>query len=108
MTVLTESPLSCRQVVSAGKASQTVSYYNGLVNLTYTDGDMYHSDPPRARTAQIAFLCQPDAGRGHPEFLHEANYTYSFRWLTSYVCPEVPVECVVTDPKSGQQYDLSR
>ena len=95
-------------MVSAGQVSEALSYYNGLVNLTYTNGDPYHSDPPRPRSAEIAFLCEPDAGRGQPEFVHEANYTYSFRWLTSYVCPEAPVECVVTDAKSGQQYDLSR
>lgn len=38
----------------------------------------------------------------------EDEYTYNFKWYTSYACPERPHECVVTDPKTLQQYDLSR
>lgn len=42
-------------------------------------------------------------------FLQEEDeYTYNFKWYTSYACPERPHECVVTDPKTLQQYDLSR
>lgn len=38
----------------------------------------------------------------------EDNSTYNFRWYTSYACPEEPLECVVTDPSTLEQYDLSR
>lgn len=38
----------------------------------------------------------------------EDNSTYNFRWYTSYACPEEPLECLVTDPLSMEQYDLSR
>lgn len=96
-----------RIAISTGQASRVVHYYNGMVNLTYHNGAMYHSTPPRPRTTEIAFLCDRDAGVGHPEFLREANFTYSFLWMTAYVCPQKPVECVVTDPKTSQQYDIS-
>lgn len=38
----------------------------------------------------------------------EDKYTYNFRWYTSYACPERPHECLVTDPNTLDQYDLSR
>ena len=69
---------------------------------------MYVTTPPVARTTEIAFLCDPKAGVGVPEFDHEANHTYNFRWFTALSCPRVPVECTVTDDKTGKQYDLSR
>lgn len=41
-------------------------------------------------------------------FQIEDNYTYNFRWYTEHACPEMPLECVVTDPNTMDQYDLSR
>lgn len=38
----------------------------------------------------------------------EGNSAYNFRWYTSYACPEEPLECVVTDTSTMEQYDLSR
>lgn len=43
-----------------------------------------------------------------PSRQEEDNSTYNFRWYTSYACPEEPLECLVTDPLSMEQYDLSR
>lgn len=41
-------------------------------------------------------------------FQVEDDYTYNFHWYTSYACPERPHECLVTDPVTLDQYDLSR
>ena len=90
-----------------GLVSTTLGYYDGFINLTYTHGDDYHTTPPIARTSQISFLCDPQAGKGEPEYLIESNHTYSFLWETSYACPQAPIECVVTDA-DGHQYDLTR
>lgn len=38
----------------------------------------------------------------------EENSAYNFRWYTSYACPEEPLECVVIDAPTMEQYDLSR
>ncbi len=47
-------------------------------------------------------------GLGQPEFIQEADNTYFFKWLTSLVCPDSPVECLIFNDKNNQQYDLSR
>ncbi|XP_064627541.1 cation-independent mannose-6-phosphate receptor-like [Lineus longissimus] len=95
------------QNFNLGKASDTLYYFDGMINLTYSDGDNYHTTPPIARKTEIVFLCDPNAGIGHPEFHHEGNHSYTFRWFTKYACAEAPLECIVTDPKTNEQYDLS-
>lgn len=102
-----EKLLISRQSYNTGQASSKLHYYDGMINLTYAGGDPYNSIPPQNRTSQIAFLCDRDAGAGHPEFVKE-DHGYNFNWMTSYACPNPPVECTVTDPKTNQQYDLSR
>ncbi|XP_013417456.1 cation-independent mannose-6-phosphate receptor [Lingula anatina] len=90
-----------------GEPSTSLSYYDGLINLTYTNGDNYNSHPPRPRVTEIAFLCDLDAGRGSPVWVQETNRSYVFEWKTKYACPDVPIECVATDEVTGKQYDLS-
>ena len=78
-----------------------------MLNLTYTNGEPYHDAKGTPRETEIAFVCDPEAGAGHPEFLAERNHTYSFKWLTAFACPAQPIECVAED-ENGKQYDLSR
>lgn len=92
---------------SLGEANSHLSYYDGLIQLTYSNGSQYNNKQHTLRSTVISFLCDPDAGVGAPEFQIEDDYTYNFRWYTSYACPERPHECLVTDPKTLQQYDLS-
>ncbi|XP_060907562.1 cation-independent mannose-6-phosphate receptor [Labrus mixtus] len=92
---------------SLGEANSRLSYYDGLIQLTYNNGSQYNNQQHTLRSTLISFLCDPEAGAGKPEFRIEDNYTYNFRWYTSYACPERPHECLVTDPKSLDQYDLS-
>ena len=90
-----------------GLANDNLHYYDGMISLTYTDGDPYHSTPPVARKTEITFICDKNAGHGNAAFISEGNYTYSFEWLTALACPEIPVECAITDSKTGKHYDLS-
>nr|XP_006818196.1 PREDICTED: cation-independent mannose-6-phosphate receptor-like [Saccoglossus kowalevskii] len=92
-----------------GLPSSELEYYDGVIRLTYSNGDPYRTtnNGQINRQTQIAFLCKPDAGNGTPEFIGEGNYTYSFRWYTKYACPQIPIECTVTDPDTHKQYDLS-
>ncbi|KAK2855938.1 hypothetical protein Q5P01_004673 [Channa striata] len=92
---------------SLGEANSRLSYYDGLIQLTYSNGSQYNNDEHTHRSTVISFLCDPEAGHGKPEFQVEDQYTYNFRWYTSYACPERPHECLVTDPKTFEQYDLS-
>ncbi|XP_044024917.1 cation-independent mannose-6-phosphate receptor isoform X2 [Siniperca chuatsi] len=92
---------------SLGEANSHLSYYDGLIQLTYSNGSQYNDRGHTLRSTLISFLCDPEAGAGKPEFQVEDERTYNFRWYTSYACPERPHECLVTDPKTLDQYDLS-
>ncbi|KAM9355931.1 cation-independent mannose-6-phosphate receptor [Pholidichthys leucotaenia] len=96
-----------KSVWSLGEANSHLSYYNGLIKLTYTNGSQYNNKQHTQRSTVISFLCDREAGLGNPEFLSEDKYTYNFRWYTSYACPQRPHECLVTDPNTLDQYDLS-
>uniref|UniRef100_A0A3B4X1H8 Insulin-like growth factor 2 receptor n=1 Tax=Seriola lalandi dorsalis TaxID=1841481 RepID=A0A3B4X1H8_SERLL len=75
---------------SLGEANSRLSYYDGLIQLTYSNGSQYNNKEHTLRSTHISFLCDPEAGVGNPEFQVEDNYTYNFRWYTSYACPERP------------------
>ncbi|KAK0149277.1 Cation-independent mannose-6-phosphate receptor [Merluccius polli] len=93
---------------SLGEANDHLSYYNGVIQLAYRNGSRYNTNEHIPRSSRISFLCDPKAGVGTPEFQVEDSFTYNFRWYTSYACPERPHECLVTDPITLLQYDLSR
>uniref|UniRef100_A0A3Q1JC88 Uncharacterized protein n=1 Tax=Anabas testudineus TaxID=64144 RepID=A0A3Q1JC88_ANATE len=92
---------------SLGEANSRLSYYDGLIQLTYSNGSKYNNKEHTGRSTLISFLCDPEAGVGKPEFQLEDQYTYNFHWYTSYACPERPHECLVTNPDTLEQYDLS-
>ncbi|XP_071019066.1 cation-independent mannose-6-phosphate receptor-like [Oncorhynchus clarkii lewisi] len=92
---------------SLGEFNSQLSYYDGMIKLSYNNGSQYNNMQHTLRSTMISFLCDREAGAGKPEFQVEDKYTYNFRWYTSYACPERPQECVVTDPNSLDQYDLS-
>ncbi|KAG7460969.1 hypothetical protein MATL_G00204630 [Megalops atlanticus] len=92
---------------SLGEFNSKLSYYDGMIQLTYRNGSQYNNKQHTQRSTLISFLCDRGAGVGKPEYQVEDDYTYNFRWYTSYACPERPQECVVTDPTTLLQYDLS-
>lgn len=120
---------------SLGEANSRLSYYDGLIQLTYRNGSQYNNKEHTGRSTLISFLCDPEAGLGKPDFQVgpflctcsgaprtpvgalmfcaastqvEDNYTYNFHWYTSLACPERSHQCLVTDPRTLDQYDLSR
>ncbi|XP_066228988.1 cation-independent mannose-6-phosphate receptor isoform X1 [Saccopteryx leptura] len=98
---------SDKKVWNLGRSNSKLSYYDGMIQLNYKDGTPYNNDKHAVRATLITFLCDRDVGVGVPEYQEEDNSTYNFRWYTSYACPEEPLECVVTDPFTMEQYDLS-
>ncbi|KAK3516697.1 hypothetical protein QTP70_022183, partial [Hemibagrus guttatus] len=90
-----------------GEFNSSLSYYDGMIELDYVNGSQYNNKEHTQRSTHISFLCDREAGPGKPEFQAEDEYTYDFRWYTSYACPERPQECVVTNPVTLQQFDLS-
>ncbi|XP_006264642.3 cation-independent mannose-6-phosphate receptor [Alligator mississippiensis] len=93
---------------SLGALSSKLSYYDGMIQLTYKNGTPYNNENQTPRSTLITFLCDREAGIGQPEYQKEDSYTYNFKWYTEHACPEMPLECIVTDPTTMQQYDLSR
>nr|XP_019605252.1 PREDICTED: cation-independent mannose-6-phosphate receptor [Rhinolophus sinicus] len=98
---------SDKKAWNLGLSNAKLSYYDGMIQLNYKDGMPYNNEKHTPRATLITFLCDRDAGVGVPEYQEEDNSTYNFRWYTSYACPEEPLECVVTDPTTMEQYDLS-
>nr|XP_060609655.1 cation-independent mannose-6-phosphate receptor [Anolis sagrei ordinatus] len=92
---------------SLGTPSSELSYYDGMIQLNYQNGTPYNNANHTQRSTHITFLCDREAGPGVPEYQAEDNFTYNFKWYTQYACPEIPIECVVTDPHTMEQYDLS-
>ncbi|XP_053567150.1 cation-independent mannose-6-phosphate receptor [Bombina bombina] len=90
-----------------GNSNAFLSYYDGIIKLSYKDGTPYHDGNQTPRSSLITFLCDKDSGIGYPEYQKEDNYTYNFRWYTMYACPEITMECVVVDKQTSEQYDLS-
>ncbi|XP_056423214.1 cation-independent mannose-6-phosphate receptor isoform X2 [Hyla sarda] len=90
-----------------GVGNSKLSYYDGMIQLSYTDGTAYNDDKKTPRTALITFLCDRSVDLGQPEYQKEDNYTYNFKWYTKYACPALPVECIVVDKEKNEQYDLS-
>nr|XP_027309114.2 LOW QUALITY PROTEIN: cation-independent mannose-6-phosphate receptor [Anas platyrhynchos] len=98
---------SKKQFWSLGLPNSKLSYYDGLIQLTYKNGTAYNDEKKTQRSTLITFLCDRQAGVGQPEYQVEDKNTYNFRWYTEYACPELPLECIVTDPNTMDQYDLS-
>jgi insulin-like growth factor 2 receptor len=73
-----------------GKANYSLIYWKGIINLTFTEGTPYPNKEKTPRKSQIAFICDPHIGKGHPEFDEERDYCYFFRWNTSLACPHAP------------------
>ncbi|CAI9545138.1 unnamed protein product, partial [Staurois parvus] len=78
-----------------------------MIQLSYTGGTPYNDDKKTPRSSLFTFLCDRDADIGQPEYQKEDNYTYNFKWYTKYACPAQPVECIVVDDQTNEQYDLS-
>lgn len=64
-----------------GKANSRLSYYDGLIQLTYSNGSKYNNKEHTHRSTLISFLCDPEAGAGKPEF----QVRYLFLFCTKYV-----------------------
>ncbi|KAL4233045.1 Cation-independent mannose-6-phosphate receptor [Mactra antiquata] len=92
-----------------GQWTSEMTYYDGMINLTYVGGTPYHNAAQTPRRSEIVFICDLDADIGTPIFMSEvqSDHYYAFEWRTSYACPHAPVQCSIVDPKTGKEYDLS-
>ncbi|KAI1304659.1 Cation-independent mannose-6-phosphate receptor [Halotydeus destructor] len=71
-----------------GKYNSTITYWNGIISLTYGDGSSYNDEKKTPRKTNIAFICDPSQV-GEPKLEGEYNQTYFFKWYTKYACPNV-------------------
>lgn len=51
-----------------GRSNAKLSYYDGMIQLTYRDGTPYNNEKRTPRATLITFLCDRDAGVGFPEY----------------------------------------
>lgn len=56
------------QFWSLGLPSSKLSYYDGLIQLTYRNGTAYNNEKKTQRSTLVTFLCDHQAGIGQPEY----------------------------------------
>eukprot|EP00911_Craspedida_sp_UC1_P002414 UC1_evm2s1801 len=89
-----------------GAASSTVHYEDSQLTLKFSGGDACHQKSFK-RSTVISFVCDREAGLGHPEFEEElASCAYVFRWRTALACTPA-LDCKAVDAVRGLEYDLS-
>jgi len=77
---------------NAGNANSALTVTDGLLVLTYTDGDPCHHVDAN-RSSVITFVCaagnetDPTTSLGRPHFVNEDDCTYKFTWPTTLACP---------------------
>ena len=59
---------SNRKSWNLGRSNAKLSYYDGMIQLTYRDGTPYNTEKHTPRATLITFLCDRDAGVGFPEY----------------------------------------
>lgn len=59
---------SDRKFWNLGRSNGKLSYYDGMIQLTYRDGTPYNDEKRTPRATLITFLCDRDAGVGFPEY----------------------------------------
>jgi insulin-like growth factor 2 receptor len=52
-----------KRVFSLGKANYSLIYWNGIINLTFTEGTSSRNKEQTPRKSQIAFICDPHIGK---------------------------------------------
>lgn len=83
-TIVPSSSSSSR-AWSLGEVNSHLSYYNGLIQLNYSNGSQYNDDRHTARSTLISFLCDPDVGAGQPEFrVKKSIFFLNCAWINSY------------------------
>lgn len=79
---------SSKHNFTLGLENKNLYYYDGMLNLTYHNGEKCHNGV--SRKTHITFLCNQSAvnnGVGVPEFEKENHCIYNFMWFTKYACP---------------------
>lgn len=93
---------------SLGRATHALSYWNTLLNMTFSDGTPYNDPAKTPRKSHISFICDQKAGNGFPEFAGEKDRSYFFRWYTALACPKpVPKVTHCVFENSTHFFDLS-
>ena len=76
---------------SGGIANPALTITDGLLVLTYSDGDLCHRVNAN-RSTIITFVCvaggnsEPMTSLGHPLFVSDDDCTYKFTWPTTLAC----------------------
>uniref|UniRef100_A0A8C3PZL1 Insulin like growth factor 2 receptor n=1 Tax=Chrysolophus pictus TaxID=9089 RepID=A0A8C3PZL1_CHRPC len=80
------------QFWSLGLPNSRLSYYDGLIQLTYKNGTAYNNEKKTQRSTHITFLCDRQAGVGQPEY-QVRSYLFWFCFF-----------CLVRSEKRGENW----
>ena len=86
-----------KRVFSLGTVTTSMTYWNGIINMTLTDGTTYNDPAKTPRKSHIAFICDINASpTTGPEYDGERDKSYFFRWYTPLACPHTPktINCI--------------
>lgn len=88
-------------------SASSLTFNNGLITLQYTQGQSCKNNAYN-RTTIITFTCARGV-TGAPVFVQEtADCIYVFTWATDAACsPTDSISCLLSDPVTSVQYDLS-
>lgn len=77
------------------EANDMLYYYDGMINLTYSNGQACPENTKQKTVTHITFLCNASAPIVlKPEYEMIDSCTYNFRWRTKFACP-AKVQCIL-------------
>ena len=82
---------------SLGDFNSRLSYYDGLIQLSYANGSQYNNKQHTLRSTLISFLCDRDAGLGKPEFQVTTNHNPTTPQPEPRTIPENPHRLFLLD-----------
>eukprot|EP00039_Didymoeca_costata_P032725 m.39091 g.39091 ORF g.39091 m.39091 type:complete len:2511 (+) comp9510_c0_seq1:237-7769(+) len=86
---------------SLGEPSTALELNDGIVKVIYEGGETCDTDSSRKYSSEIVFVCPDDQEMGENTISDPLTFTglddcrYHFNFVTSIVCPEKPLDCVV-------------
>ena len=74
--------------VMVGQSNDVLYYYDGMINLTYSNGEPCPTNSKQKSVTHMTFLCDAKASvSSPPQYDTDDSCTHNFRWRTKYACP---------------------
>lgn len=70
-----------------GVVNRNVSYFNGILSMSFENGTPYNNKEKTPRRADVVFICDDIGNDTSIQLVSEHDHTYTFRVFTSQACP---------------------